>query len=59
MNAHGGTASVKDQVSAADPKPILDGAGAQSKRATRGLGGQFAWPALLRKLNRLDPAYKT
>jgi ribulose-5-phosphate 4-epimerase/fuculose-1-phosphate aldolase len=41
------------------PKPILEGARAQSKQVTRGLGGQLAWPALLRKLDRLDPSYRS
>jgi ribulose-5-phosphate 4-epimerase/fuculose-1-phosphate aldolase len=41
------------------PKPILDGARAQSKQVTRGMGGALAWPALLRKLDRLDPGYRT
>jgi hypothetical protein len=40
------------------PKPILEGARAQSRQVTRGLGGQLAWPALLRKLDRLDPGYR-
>jgi hypothetical protein len=25
---------------------------------TRGMGGSLAWPALLRKLDRLDPGYR-
>lgn len=29
------------------------------KVATSGMGGDIAWPALLRKLDRLDPSYKT
>jgi ribulose-5-phosphate 4-epimerase/fuculose-1-phosphate aldolase len=37
---------------------ILDGAAAQSKVVTKGLGGALAWPALLRKLDRIDPSYK-
>jgi len=41
------------------PKPILEGARAQAREVTRGLGGALAWPALLRKLDRLDPGYKT
>jgi ribulose-5-phosphate 4-epimerase/fuculose-1-phosphate aldolase len=40
------------------PQPILDGAQAQSKVVTKGLGGALAWPGLLRKLNRLDPSYQ-
>ena len=41
------------------PKPILDGAEKQSKAVTKGLGGKLAWPGLLRKLDRMDPGYKT
>jgi hypothetical protein len=26
--------------------------------ATRGLGGALVWPALLRKLDRIDPSYR-
>jgi ribulose-5-phosphate 4-epimerase/fuculose-1-phosphate aldolase len=39
------------------PQPILDGAIAQSKAVTKGLGGALAWPGLLRKLDRADPSY--
>ena len=39
-------------------KTILDGATAQRAQVTRGLGGALAWPALLRKLDRLDPGYR-
>ncbi len=41
------------------PQPILDGARAQSAQVTRGLGGALAWPGVLRKLDRLDPSYRT
>ncbi len=41
------------------PKPILEGARAQSAQVTRGLGGALAWPALLRKMDRLDPGYRS
>ncbi|MEO8203722.1 MAG: class II aldolase/adducin family protein [Betaproteobacteria bacterium] len=41
-----------------DPR-IIAGAKAASEKATKGMGGQIAWPALLRKLDRLDPAYKS
>ena len=40
-------------------KPIFDGTRAQSAAVTRGLGGQLAWPALLRKMDRLDPGYRS
>jgi hypothetical protein len=29
------------------------------RTATAGLGAALAWPALLRKLERLDPSYRT
>jgi ribulose-5-phosphate 4-epimerase/fuculose-1-phosphate aldolase len=40
------------------PKAILDGARAQSAQVTRGLGGALAWPAMLRKADRLDGSYR-
>jgi ribulose-5-phosphate 4-epimerase/fuculose-1-phosphate aldolase len=39
-------------------KPILDGARAQMSQATKGLGGQIAWPGLLRRLDRHDASYR-
>lgn len=36
---------------------IVDGAQAQWDRVTRGSGGGLAWPALLRRLDALDPSY--
>lgn len=37
---------------------VIDGAEENSKTTTKGKGGSLAWPALLRKLDRLDPSYK-
>ena len=37
--------------------PIIEGVAHAMKVQTGGLGGQFAWPALLRKLHRMDPGY--
>lgn len=37
---------------------ILAGMGEVMKIATAGQGAQLAWPALLRKVERLDPGYK-
>jgi ribulose-5-phosphate 4-epimerase/fuculose-1-phosphate aldolase len=37
---------------------IVDGVGHASRVQTGGLGGRFVWPALLRKLDRIDPSYK-
>jgi ribulose-5-phosphate 4-epimerase/fuculose-1-phosphate aldolase len=41
-----------------DPR-IIAGARAQVKQVTRGVGGALAWPGLLRRLDRIDPGYKT
>jgi ribulose-5-phosphate 4-epimerase/fuculose-1-phosphate aldolase len=41
-----------------DPQ-IIAGATAAAKAVTLGAGAGLAWPALLRKLDRLDPSYKT
>ena len=40
------------------PMPIIDGAQAQAKAVFKGLGGNLAWPGLLRKLDRISPDYK-
>ncbi|WCM89950.1 class II aldolase/adducin family protein [Acidovorax sp. NCPPB 3576] len=37
---------------------IVDGVGHAMKVQTGGLGGQFVWPALIRKLDRTDPGYR-
>jgi len=37
---------------------ILAGAGEQFRRVLSGTGGALAWPALLRRLDRLDPGYR-
>lgn len=39
------------------PKVIVDGIAQAAARVTRGLGGNLAWPALLRRLDRLSPGY--
>lgn len=39
------------------PAPILAGMKAASDAVLRGLGGQIAWPALMRKAHRLDPSF--
>ena len=39
---------------------IIDGAKEQVKKVTTGMGlGALNWPGLLRKLDRVDPSYKT
>lgn len=37
---------------------IIEGARAQWKQVTQGAGGGLAWPALLRRLDRLDPGFR-
>lgn len=37
---------------------ILEGAPAQWEAVTRGTGGGLAWPALLRRLDAIDPGYR-
>lgn len=38
---------------------ILQGIAAVARTATAGLGADLAWPALLRKVERMDPGYRT
>lgn len=38
---------------------IVEGARAQWQQVTKGAGGGLAWPALLRKLDRLDRGFRT
>ena len=45
-------------VTEVDPR-IVAGVKANVEKVTRGLGGQIAWPALLRKLDRQDAGYKS
>ena len=40
------------------PQSIVDGAPVQWDKVTRGAGGGLAWPALLRKLDRVNPGYR-
>lgn len=37
---------------------ILEGVAEAEKMTLKGEGGNFVWPALLRKLDRIDPSYK-
>ncbi|MDX1405165.1 MAG: class II aldolase/adducin family protein [Woeseiaceae bacterium] len=37
---------------------IVDGIKAQVEAVTRGMGGELAWPAMLRKLDRIDPSFR-
>jgi ribulose-5-phosphate 4-epimerase/fuculose-1-phosphate aldolase len=38
---------------------IIEGVGESMRRQTAGQGGAFVWPALLRKLERMDASYRT
>jgi ribulose-5-phosphate 4-epimerase/fuculose-1-phosphate aldolase len=38
---------------------ILEGVGEAVRTNTMGLGGELVWPALLRKLDRVDPGYRS
>ncbi len=40
------------------PEPIVQGIQAQASKVTLGQGGALAWPALLRKADRLDPGFR-
>lgn len=40
------------------PTRIVEGTRAQADQLLKGLGGLMAWPALLRKLDRIDPGYR-
>lgn len=41
-----------------DPR-IIEGVQTASRVQTEGMGGQFVWPALLRKLDRADSSYRS
>jgi ribulose-5-phosphate 4-epimerase/fuculose-1-phosphate aldolase len=41
------------------PKPIVDGIQKAATVVLRQSGGMIAWPAILRKLDRLDPSWRT
>jgi len=38
---------------------IVEGVADSTRTQTGGMGGAFIWPAMLRKLHRLDPGYRT
>ncbi|MDQ6685307.1 MAG: class II aldolase/adducin family protein [Pseudomonadota bacterium] len=46
------------ELTAIDPA-IIRSAGEQSRAVTRGGGAGLVWPGLLRRLDRLDPSYRT
>jgi ribulose-5-phosphate 4-epimerase/fuculose-1-phosphate aldolase len=41
------------------PAAIIAGAQQQAKAVTKSQGGMLAWPGLLRRLDRIDPSYRT
>ena len=41
------------------PQDIIDGVRASMRTQTAGQGGAFVWPALLRKLDRMDASYRS
>ena len=40
------------------PQPIIDKIVSEGNKVTSNQGGKIAWPALLRKLDRIDPGYR-
>jgi ribulose-5-phosphate 4-epimerase/fuculose-1-phosphate aldolase len=48
----GGTLNMIDPNIQGDTRVVVD-------TVLKGMGGQIAWPALMRKLDRMDPSYKT
>jgi ribulose-5-phosphate 4-epimerase/fuculose-1-phosphate aldolase len=48
----GGTLNMIDPNIQGDTRVVVD-------TVLKGMGGQIAWPALMRKLDRIDPSYKT
>ena len=41
------------------PESVMQNMMEQAVQSTHGLGGSLAWPGLLRKLDRMDPSYKS
>lgn len=41
------------------PDAIIKGAQQQARSVTKAQGGMLAWPGLLRRLDRIDPSYRT
>lgn len=52
------SAQAGGELTTVDPR-ILDGVADSARTQTDGLGGNFVWPALLRKLDCLDDGYRT
>jgi len=51
------SAQAGGELTTVDPQ-ILDGIAEVARTQTGGLGGSFVWPALLRKLDRIDDSYR-
>jgi ribulose-5-phosphate 4-epimerase/fuculose-1-phosphate aldolase len=41
------------------PAAIINGAQQQARTVTKSQGGMLAWPGLLRRLDRIDPSFRT
>ncbi|HUJ60233.1 MAG TPA: class II aldolase/adducin family protein [Kofleriaceae bacterium] len=57
------TIQVRAQAASSELVPIapsiIEGATMMAKAVTHAAGGAFAWPGLLRKLDRIDPGYRS
>jgi ribulose-5-phosphate 4-epimerase/fuculose-1-phosphate aldolase len=49
--------SANSELTSISPQ-VLQGIAAQMGAVTKGMGGELAWPGLLRKLDRIDPSYR-
>ena len=52
------SAQAGGELTQVDPR-IIDGIGHAMRTQSTGIGGAFAWPAMLRKLDRMDSSFRT
>ena len=52
------SAQAGGELTQVDPR-IIDGVGHAMRTQSTGIGGAFAWPAMLRKLDRMDSSFRT
>jgi len=52
------SAQAGGELTTVDPR-IVDGVADATRKQTEGMGGAFIWPAMLRKLDRMDSSYQT
>ena len=52
------SAQVGGELTQVDPR-IIDGVGHAMRTQSNGIGGAFAWPAMLRKLDRMDSSFRS